>query len=127
MEEKLTDENFLRFCLKHYQNPYCVTLEDFEKDIKIIRYIKRQFSKYRRYKKIDAQQCRLTLNHIITFYNIFERSAATKILFYRIDSSYYSYLKPYLLYISVLPEIVNGIETVNMDMDKKIIKTLREL
>lgn len=127
MEERITEENFIRYCMRHYNNPHCMSIEDFQKDIKIIKYIKRLFSKYGASKKMDAKQCRLILNHITIFYNIFERDAATRILFFRIEERFYKYLKPFLLYKSVLPEVVNGIKTVNIAMDKNIIKELRAL
>jgi len=37
--DDLTEENFLLFAIKHYDNPQAVTKEDFDKDLQHFRYI----------------------------------------------------------------------------------------
>jgi len=52
---ELTEENFLLFAIKHYENPQAVTKEDFDKDLNHFKYIKRLLINgkiLRRYSKI---------------------------------------------------------------------------
>jgi hypothetical protein len=48
--------------MHHYQNPQCMSLEEFEADLKTITYVKKLLAR----KAEDATTHRLCLNHIIT-------------------------------------------------------------
>ena len=68
-EEPLTDSNFMMFAMKHYTNPECGSVEEFQEDMNRIKYLKRLFGKY---KNTGLLKERLILNHIIIMYNIFQ-------------------------------------------------------
>ena len=42
----LTEETFLVYALKNYNNPECTGLDDFEDDVKRFKYLKRLFNRY---------------------------------------------------------------------------------
>ena len=42
MKEKLTDENFLIYCAKHYDNPQAISTQEFLEDLERIKYIKKE-------------------------------------------------------------------------------------
>ena len=66
--DDLTEENFLMFAMREYNNMQCTDIEEFHDDLKKIKYIKRLFNIY----KNDGQlKERLILNHLIVFYNVF--------------------------------------------------------
>ena len=42
----LTDDNFIIFAMKHYDNPSCKGLDEFKDDLKRFSYVKRLLKKY---------------------------------------------------------------------------------
>jgi len=98
-----------------YKNPQCLSYEDFYEDMYRIKYVKRLFNKYHRGGEIKT---RLILNHIIAFYNVFEKRDATRILFFKMEEKYWTLLKTFLLYLSYMPEIVHGIDGRNIMSDE---------
>jgi len=43
---ELTEETFLLYAAKYYENPQCSSYEEFEDDLKRIQYLKRLFNRY---------------------------------------------------------------------------------
>ena len=122
---ELTNENYLMFALLHYDNPHCVDIKEYFEDVRKLKYIKRLFN---RYKEDGVIKERLILNHLISFYNVFENNAATRLLFFRVGKEYYSLLKTFLVYLNRMPKQVN--ETLyasDIRLDEKIIEILRNL
>ena len=87
---ELNDDNIVNFAMKNYDNPSCKNIEEFQEDFNRIKYIKRLFN---RYQSSGILRDRLILNHIITFYNVFGITAATRMLFNRIDENHFPILK----------------------------------
>ena len=63
----LSEDNFLLYAIKIYNNPYCRGMNEFYEDLNRIKYIKRLFNKYET-KRILKN--RLLLNHLIILNNI---------------------------------------------------------
>ena len=126
--DDLTEKNFLLYAMQHYENPQCVEVEEFNDDLKKIKYIKRLFNQY----SIEGVlKERLLLNHIIVFYNVFSVEAATRILFYKLEENIWPMLKTFLFYLNFLPdkiESINGrtILTTEIPMDQGIVDSLRK-
>ena len=126
--EDLNEKNFLLYAMQHYENPQCVEVEEFNDDLKKIKYIKRLFNQY----AIEGVlKERLLLNHIIVFYNVFSVEAATRILFYKLEEDVWPMLKTFLFYLNFLPdkiESINGrtILTTEIPMDQGIVDSLRK-
>jgi hypothetical protein len=97
---ELTEENFLLFAIKHYENPQAVTKEDFDKDIHHFKYIKRLL---KRYKNTGELKTHLLLNHFIILYNIFG-DAATPMLFFKIEKELWSVMKTFVMFLNRLPQ-----------------------
>lgn len=129
MNEKLTDENFMLFCAKHYDNSKYASTEEFYEDISRLKYIKKLITRYTQ--DGDLKE-RLILNHIIILNNCFGPEALNKILFLKMRKQM-SYLKPFLVILNILPEKVYNvneefvIDTNLIEMDPIIIKKLRGL
>ena len=100
---ELTEENFLLFAIKYYENPQAVTKEDFDKDLNHFKYIKRLL---KRYKNTGELKTHLILNHIIVMYNVFG-DAATPLLFYKIEATHWPALKAFMLVLNRLPSTLN--------------------
>lgn len=128
--EKLDEANFLLYAAKHYDNPSCFDTLEFYEDLNRFKYLKRLFS---RYEETGELKERLILNHIIVVYNLFGVEASTRMLFLKLKD-YYQYLKPFLVFLNYCPDKVSGIGidnitivTSNIQMDFKIVETLRKI
>jgi len=125
--DKLTEETFLLYAAKHYDNPQLYNEEEFYDDLKKFKYIKRLFNKYSETGELKE---RLILNHIVVLTNVFGPDAAVKLLFLRLPE-YLHYLKPFLLLLSILNDKVevNNIVyiTTNINMDNVIVERLRDI
>jgi hypothetical protein len=98
--DELNDSNYMLFAIKFYSNPQAVTKEDFEDDLKRIRYIKKLLKKY---KKDGILKSHLILNHLILLFNVFDE-AAIPLLFYNLDKELWPSLKSFLMFLNRLPE-----------------------
>jgi hypothetical protein len=97
---ELNADNFLLFAIKNYENPQAVSVDDFEKDLNIFRYIKRLL---RKYKNGSDLKVHLLINHFIILYNIFG-DAATPMLFFKLDEDLWPSLKAFVLFLDRLPD-----------------------
>ena len=126
MYEPLTEANYIRFAMKHYDNPHCTGVAEFEEDMARLVYLKRLF---RRYAKDAVLRDRLILNHIIVFCNVFGVEAGSRLLFFRTDPDLHYILKTFLVFLGYLPEdrlrLGTEIDLVSIPMDTEIIKKLR--
>lgn len=124
----ISEDNFVLMAARYYDNPQCTTTEEFYDDLNKFKYIKRLLNKY--IETGDLRE-RLIMNHILVLSNVFTPPIATILLFVRLEG-YYEYLKPFLLFLNMLPPdkiIVNGntIYLADINMDDGIIKKLREI
>ena len=116
---ELTDENFLLFAIKNYENPQAVTKEDFDKDLNHFKYIKRLL---KRYKNTGQLKTHLLLNHFIILYNIFGE-ATTPMLFFKIEKELWSTMKTFVIFLGKLPDYPKStIHDIQVDLN-----CLREL
>jgi len=127
MLDELTDDNFVLFAAKAYSKPGAIQSE-FEEDLQRILYLKRLLTKYY---ITGVLKDRLVMNHIIILYNVFGMEA-TRMLFLKFDERDLEVIKPFLMFIKVLPEIVqrvNGkdIDTTNIRIDEGALKCLIKL
>jgi len=118
--DELNNENFELFAVKHYDNPACLEPQDFYDDVAKFKYVVRLL---RRYRETGNIQERLVLNHIITIYNVFKIPAATRMLFYKVDTDLWAALKTFLVYLNYLPE--NLYQNINIDLS--IAKKLKDI
>ena len=127
--ENLTDDNFLMYAMQNYENPQCVSIDDFHDDLLRIKYIKRLLNRHRETKELREQ---LILNHIGVLYNVFGIEACTRMLFFKIDSGLWSRLKTFLVYHYFKPDKllgINGVDVISSDipLDQEIVKVLRAI
>ena len=120
MYEKITTENVIMFAIKHYDNPQCEGEKEFHDDMKRFKYIKRLL---RKYKDTRILKERLILNHLIAFYNVFEISAANRMMFHKMEAEIQPALKTYLVFLNYLPQ--NWFTKVSLDQN--IIDILRKI
>lgn len=130
MRDKLDETNFLLFAAKHYDNPHCYDTLEFYDDLNRFKYIKRLFN---RYEEVGELKERLIINHLTVLYNVFGAEPATRMLFLKLRG-YYHYLKPFLVLMGYMPDVVYsiGIENKNIissdiPLEQTIVDVLREI
>lgn len=123
---KLTESTFLLYAMKHYDNPQCMDMSEFEEDMKRFQYLRKLFSRYRQYNELKE---RLILNHLIVLFNVFG-VFATEMLFMRLHE-YHEYLKPFVQYLNFMPLVLNYDDTVihsdSIVADAAIVERLGEI
>lgn len=119
MSDKLDEANFLLYAAKHYDNAQCHDTVEFYDDLKRIKYIKRLFNRYQ--EEGDLKE-RLILNHIIVLNNVFGPIPTTRMLFLKCRGME-DLLKPFLMFLDILPEKVEGIGIENKTINTKDIPT----
>jgi hypothetical protein len=112
MIENLHDDNFMIFAMKAYDSPNCI-MSEFEEDLKRIKYIKRLIKRYRIWGEEELKE-RLILNHLIILTNVFGVEASIRMLFFKTDTSDYHMLKPFLMFMSIMPNVVKGIKGIDI-------------
>lgn len=121
---KLGESTFLLYAAKHYDNPHCSDMVEFEEDLKRFQYLRKLFS---RYKQTGDLKERLILNHLIILYNCFGADA-TNMLFMKLDE-YHDYLKPFVEYLNFMPTYIEyenkKIYSLYIQSDKVIEETLK--
>lgn len=128
MIKALSERNFLVYAAQHYTNSQCMVNQEFYDDLNRFKYIKRLFKRYRETGELKE---RLALNHIIVIYNVFEREAATRMLFFKLKG-FYDCLVPFLVFLSYMPEQVHlsevdTIRLTDITMDPSIVSILRKI
>jgi len=124
-KKPITQDSFLIFAMKFYDNPACKSMEEFMEDLERIKYIKRLLNKF---EKKDSLKERLILNHIIILNNVFGPEACSRILFFKLEPEYHSCLKSFLQYLQILPAKIPEVDLDLITTDYRIdeiLKTIR--
>ena len=98
--DELNDDNYLLFAIKFYDNPHALTKDDFEDDLKRIKYVKRLL---KRYKNTGVLKTHLILNHLTVLFNVFN-DAAIALLFYNLEEDLWPAIKSFLVFLNRIPE-----------------------
>ena len=127
--DDITDDNFLMYAMKEYNDIQCTDIEEFYDDLKKIKYIKRLFNIY---KNTGQLKERLILNHLIVFYNVFPIQAGTRILFYKIEEQFWPMLKTFLIFLDRMPNKIESIRgktilATDIKLDEGIVTRLRTI
>ena len=120
----LTESTFLLFASKHYDNPQCSDISEFDEDLKRFQYLRKLFGRYRQ--DADLKE-RLILNHLIIVYNVFGPEA-TNMLFMKLHE-FHDCLKPFVEYLNYMPAVIQyddvNLVKDNIDSDESIIILLK--
>ena len=124
LRNPLSDDSFLLYAIKMYDNPNSTGIGEFYEDLNRIKYIKRLFNKYSCKKPLKD---RLVLNHILILNNVFGAEACSRILFFKIEPKYHSYLKTFLEYLQILPKKIPETKIDEIPTDHRILQNLKEI
>ena len=98
--DELNENNYMMFAVKMYDNPHALTKEEFEDDLKRIKYVKRLLN---RYKNTGVLKTHLILNHLTVLFNVFGE-AAVPLLFYNLEEDLWPSIKSFLVFLHRIPE-----------------------
>ena len=98
--DELSENNYMLFAIKFYDNPHALTKEEFEDDLKRIKYVKRLL---KRYKNTGVLKTHLILNHLTVLFNVFGE-AAVPLLFYNLEEDLWPAIKSFLMFLQRIPE-----------------------
>jgi len=119
--DKLTAKNFSAYALKHYDDPQCEDMEDFQEDLRRFRYLKRLLFRYHESGELRE---RLLLNHLICLFNVFGYEPCMRMLKFKIkEDRYWSSIKTLLLYLDYITQDFEP----ELPIDDVIAQRLREL
>ena len=120
--DELNESNYLLFAIKFYDNPQAVTKDDFESDLKRIRYVKRLL---KRYKNSGELKVHLILNHLIILFNVFN-DATVPLLFYNLEEELWPSIKSFLLFLNRIPEYPKTVIS-DINADENCLEQLKAL
>ncbi len=118
--DELNENNYLLFAIKFYDNPQALTKEDFEDDLKRIKYIKRLLKKY---ETTGVLKTHLILNHLTVLFNVFN-DAAIPLLFYNLDTNLWPVIKSFLIFLNRIPDYPKS-ELDEIETDQKCLNLLK--
>lgn len=124
--QQLTEENFLIFAVKHYDNPTCTGIRDLENDLKRFKYIKRLL---RRYSKTGKLTEKLVINHFVVLHNLFG-DGMVPMAFFRVERKFWPQVKTFLVFLDLLPtdyRIRGTIHESDISLDLNITSHLRKI
>ena len=98
--DELNENNYMLFAIKFYDNPHALTKEEFEDDLKRIKYVKRLL---KRYKNTGVLKTNLILNHLTVLFNVFG-AASVPLLFYNLEEDLWPAIKSFLMFLQRIPD-----------------------
>ena len=128
MNEKLTEDNFLLYAARYYDKPSCMDMQEFEDDLSTLKDIKRLLTRYQESGELKE---RLILNHLNLLNNLFGPEATVKMCLLKMQGQWHI-LKPFLVYLKYMPEIIYNvgndkiIRNSDIPLDTVVVKKLRE-
>ena len=115
------DKQFKQLAFQYYDNVSCVSLDEFELDLKMFNHTAQTIDKY--VKDSTKIPERMLLNRIIIIHNMFGRFTVPG-LFWKTDQKYWSVLKTYLNYLHYIPENSEWNDIPDDDNLTKILQTV---
>jgi len=120
--DELNQDNYLLFAMKFYDNPQAITIEDFQSDLKRIRYIKKLLKKYKNNGELKTH---LVLNHLIILFNVFNE-ATIPLLFYNLEQELWPCIKSFLVFLNRFPEYPRT-QIHDVKIDEECLKQLQAI
>jgi hypothetical protein len=98
----LSKDTFTLYAASHYDNPMCISEDEFLDDLKQLKTVRRMMT---RYINGEESNLRLLINNIIIFYNCFEHHSATNMIAFQMEGEHIKYFNAVLKFLS-LPMLI---------------------
>ncbi len=125
----LTEDSYLLYAARHYDNPQSFSTEEFLEDLNRIKYLKKLATRYHDSGSIKE---RLVINHLIVLSNVFPVSVLNRILYLKMKDQF-GFIKPFLILLNLLQDTIHNVgtksvvDTTLITMDQNIVKLLRKI
>jgi hypothetical protein len=122
----LNRDNFMLYAMSNYSNPDCMGMNELTEDLAKIKYVKRLLKKFKRTGKLRPI---LLLNHLMILGNVFGRTPAARMLFYKLEADIHPLLKTTLLYLDYIQEssVFDGVLVEDVSFDVRLANILKGL
>lgn len=115
-----TDHEYLEIAMRSYDNPSCITLEEFNKDLNQYIHIKKGVRRYHQ----DNTTLRKLVNQVVIYYNCFGKAGTDLLLYKTHEPDVLEVLIPIILFLGMSNSTV---ETLGIQLNIDTIKQLSEL
>lgn len=112
IEQSINEHTFLTIAMRFYDNPQCLSVKEFEEDLRKFFYLKKLFN---RYTETGELKERLIINHLVVLHNLFG-VATTELLFYKIEEKHWNILATFLEYLDRMPDQIPDFNINKSDM-----------
>lgn len=122
----ITEKTFLHRALKAYDNPQCITVDEFKSDLDRFSHIKKLITKYKN--GTGSLNERLIINHLVICFNVFG-DESVKLALYRVDKEDWGILFPFLILLNRLPDRIEEYHMNSSDihLDEFVVNQLRKI
>jgi hypothetical protein len=111
------EQEYIEVAMKAYDNPSCITIDEFKKDLNQYIIIKKAIRRY----FVDPSSLRKTINHVIIYYNCFGIAGTDLLLYKTHEEDILSVLIPIILYLGRGTPCLDNISvTLNIDVIKHL-------
>jgi hypothetical protein len=114
----------LQHALNVYDNPACVSLTEFKRDLDRFSQIKKAITRFKD-SSFDINT-KLVMNNIVICFNVFGNKALD-FLVLKIPMHHWDVLFPFLIVLNRLPETIDGYPTSEVQLNNEIINNLRKI
>lgn len=115
-----TDHEYLELAMRSYDNPACITLDEFNRDLNQYIHIKKTARRY----YSDETVLRKFVNQVVIYYNCFG-TAATDLLLYKIhEEDVLAVLVPIIMYLG---RTTAAVDRLSVSLNMNIVQRLSEL
>lgn len=90
------DHDFMVLAMKSYDNPSCISVDEFNKDLYTITSIKKYIRKFNSGEEINLRKL---VNYFVVFYNCFGNMATDLLMYKMPDKEYVSVIAPIIAYL----------------------------
>lgn len=112
-----SDAEYLEVAMKSYDNPSCLTIEEFNRDLAQYIHIKKTIRKYHQ----DPALLRKLVNLVVIFYNCFGTRGTDLLLYKTPEEDVLGVLIPIILYLG---RSTQAMETMSVTLNMETIKQL---
>lgn len=112
IEQPINEHTFLTIAMRFYDNPQCLSVKEFEEDLRKFFYLKKLFN---RYTETGELKEKLIINHLVVLHNLFG-VATTELLFYKIEEKHWNILATFLEYLDRMPDQIPDFNINKSDM-----------
>ena len=115
-----TNHEFLDIAMKSYNNPGCITIGEFNRDLNSYVFIKKGIRKYMQ----EPDRLRSLVNQLVIFYNCFGTIGTDLLLFKIVEEDILAILLPIILYLG---RSTPSVDALNITLNIDVISHLNEL